>query len=203
MFVGMQFCPNCGAKAARDLVDGQASVLACPGCKTEMRLVRVGPTSMYECPSCASSWLDSETFTALCTNREERGAVANIVGSSASAPQAAPGGAIRYVPCPQCTKLMNRTNFGHRSGVIIDVCKGHGAWFEARELRNVLAFVESGAFERARAEDAKQRADEERALHRSAGAPATGGASMSFIADDDSPAVDDSFLRRALQQLLF
>lgn len=51
---------------------------------------------------------------------------------------------VRYRQCPLCEKLMNRTNFGDRSGVIIDVCKGHGAWFQARELHDVLAFIDSG-----------------------------------------------------------
>ena len=34
--------------------------------------------------------------------------------------------------------MMNRQNFGRRSGVIIDVCKGHGVWFEPGELSAVL-----------------------------------------------------------------
>src|SRR5207253_7857633 len=41
MFVGMQFCPNCGVKAARELVD-DATELPCPGCATHMRDIRVG-----------------------------------------------------------------------------------------------------------------------------------------------------------------
>ena len=135
MFAGMQFCPSCGAKADHD-VEGDAKTLPCPGCKADMHRVRIGSTPMYECSSCASTWLDTETFTVMCSNREERGAVAGILGG-AKEPAPMLGGPIRYLPCPMCKKLMNRTNFGHRSGVIIDVCKGHGAWFEPRELRNV------------------------------------------------------------------
>jgi len=33
---------------------------------------------------------------------------------------------ISYIKCPVCFQLMNRVNFGTRSGVIIDRCKAHG-----------------------------------------------------------------------------
>src|SRR5205085_2081247 len=70
-------------------------------------------------------------------------------------------GPVRYVACPICKKIMNRQNFGRRSGVVIDVCKGHGVWFEHGELRATLAFIDSGGFERARQAD-EQRQIEER-----------------------------------------
>jgi Zn-finger nucleic acid-binding protein len=204
MFTGMQFCPSCGARADHDVDDGARS-LACPGCKADMRRVRVGATPMYECPSCASNWVDTETFTAMCSNREERGAVASILGATK---ESAPilGGAIRYLPCPLCAKFMNRTNFGHRSGVIIDVCKGHGAWFEPRELRNVLLFVDSGGFERARAEESKQRDEDRRKLDRAFTEAAASAPPRPFtfktMSHDASSGMSDSLLRQMLEGLL-
>ena len=53
----------------------------------------------------------------------------------------------RYVKCPACQKIMNRVNFGRTSGVIVDVCKPHGVWFERDELRRVLAFTANGGLE--------------------------------------------------------
>jgi Zn-finger nucleic acid-binding protein len=158
MFAGMEFCPHCGAKGSRT-VYASAPALRCPGCMSDMGLVTVGTTKMHECSACASLWLDAATFTQLCTVREERGAVAAFIDveKGTTTPRTAPLGAVRYVPCPVCAKLMNRQNFGHRSGVVIDVCKGHGVWFEHNELRAALRFIDSGGFERARqAEEQRQ-----------------------------------------------
>jgi Zn-finger nucleic acid-binding protein len=168
MFVGMQFCPSCGAKGSRELLE-ETTRRACPGCRAPMQYVRVGTTAIHECSSCASTWLSATVFTALCMNREEHGQTMLLIGArSADATLAVnrPPGVTRYVPCPECTKLMNRSNFGHRSGVIIDVCKGHGAWFERGELSRVLTFVEDGGLERARIEEQEKQAEAKRALER-------------------------------------
>src|SRR5205823_2013681 len=57
---------------------------------------------------------------------------------------------VRYVPCPLCHTSMNRVNFGRVSGVIVDVCKMHGTWFDVGELTRVVAFAGSGGLERTR-----------------------------------------------------
>jgi hypothetical protein len=45
---------------------------------------------------------------------------------------------------------MNRVNYARRSGVVLDVCKAHGLWFDRDELRRVLAFIAGGGLDRAR-----------------------------------------------------
>src|SRR4029434_7276490 len=59
------------------------------------------------------------------------------------------GRKVVYVPCPECTMLMNRKNFANRSGVIVDVCTAHGGWFDRGELARVMEFVRSGGWDRA------------------------------------------------------
>jgi len=49
-----------------------------------------------------------------------------------------------YVDCPICKKLMNRVNFGSRSGVIADTCRNHGMWLDGGELRQILEWVKAG-----------------------------------------------------------
>src|SRR5258708_39256034 len=127
MFAGMQFCPHCGAKAARSA--DEATTLICPGCRGQLRSVLVGSTTLLECAACGGTWLDATTFAQLCANREERGAIAAIAAGAVLEPAAPRGGAVHYLPCPTCTKLMNRQNFGHVSGVIIDARQGHGIVF--------------------------------------------------------------------------
>jgi Zn-finger nucleic acid-binding protein len=146
MFVGSQFCPHCGARAAT-VEDSGAQSLPCPGCTGEMQGVRVGDTAMHQCDQCGSAWLARETFEALCADRQKQGALAGALGDT-PAPQAAETERpARYVKCPACQKIMNRVNFGRTSGVIVDVCKPHGVWFERDELRRVLAFTAHGGLE--------------------------------------------------------
>ena len=85
-------------------------------------------------------------FENLCVDRQQQGAAFAALGGTAMAPQPIPQGA-RYVKCPICAKIMNRVNFGRRSGIVVDVCKPHGIWFERDELRAVLGFVAHGGLE--------------------------------------------------------
>lgn len=52
--------------------------------------------------------------------------------------------AVAYRKCPVCAKLMNRINFGSRSGVITDQCHGHGIWLDAGELKRLVEWKGSG-----------------------------------------------------------
>jgi Zn-finger nucleic acid-binding protein len=148
MFLGSRHCPHCGAKAARAAAEGPA--LPCPRCRAEMQAVQVGSARVQECPACSGVWLDTETFAEVCTSREEQAAVLHFSAASAPAREAAPEATVRYVPCPACGKLMNRVNFQRISGVVVDVCREHGTWFDADELRRIVEFIRAGGLEAAR-----------------------------------------------------
>jgi Zn-finger nucleic acid-binding protein len=45
---------------------------------------------------------------------------------------------------------MNRQNFGRVSGVVLDVCRGHGVWFNHGELTRIVEFIRGGGLGRAR-----------------------------------------------------
>ena len=154
---------------------------------------------MHECPSCASNWMEAEAFTALCSSREERGSVVNLIGGADKTQLPAPS-KVRYVACPVCKKIMNRSNFAHRSGVVIDTCKGHGVWLEAGELGRALAFIDSGGLDKLREEQAHEMTEAAARLEKLTSRVASvrisiGGAGL-------MPA-DDALIRRALEHLLF
>jgi len=158
MFAGSQFCPHCGAKATT--VDEDAGEpLPCPSCSQPMKPVRIGKTAMQQCAPCGGSWLTTNAFTALCTDQEARAAVSSSPGLDAVARTPAPVrlGHVRYRRCAACKSLMNRVNFGRVSGVVIDLCKGHGVWFDDGELQRALAFVANGGLERMRESEAEFR----------------------------------------------
>ena len=157
LFAGSQFCPHCGAKAA-PVEEDTGDPLPCPSCNQPMKPVRIGSTPMQQCGSCGGSWLTTETFTALCTDKEARSAVsASFAFEPGAAVSAASGvrlGDVHYRRCASCQNLMNRLNFGRVSGVVIDLCKGHGVWFDQGELQRVLTFVATGGLERMRESEA-------------------------------------------------
>jgi Zn-finger nucleic acid-binding protein len=53
-------------------------------------------------------------------------------------------------------------NYGRRSGVIIDVCKKHGVWFDADELAHILDWVRSGGLAEAKRQEADETARQQR-----------------------------------------
>jgi Zn-finger nucleic acid-binding protein len=120
-----------------------------------MRPVRFGGADMYHCEKCNGLWVDSQTLQRLVAERLKP---APLVGTCISAPLPARVtlGAVEYAPCPVCKNLMNRLNFAHTSGVIVDVCTSHGTWFDADELRRVLEFVTAGGLEAARVRELRQ-----------------------------------------------
>ena len=147
MFIGSKHCPHCGAAAAQATA-GELSVLKCPRCRVDMSSIMLGSIAMRECERCAGLWVEVVALEKICADREEQSAVLGTA-SPAPAHQTPPADIekIRYVPCPQCGQLMNRINFARCSGVIVDICKGHGTWFDRDELSGIVQFIRSGGLE--------------------------------------------------------
>ena len=144
------FCHYCGTKLMPESVAGDDTPRICPACRGEYRLGsrRIAEVNLLECGRCAGFWLGSESFNQL-TQRAGTGAPSpdTRFGPKSVRPPTAeipvPQGS-RYRNCPVCGKLMHRRNYGRRSGVIIDVCKNDGIWFDADELPRILDWIRSG-----------------------------------------------------------
>ncbi|MDX6531899.1 MAG: hypothetical protein QOH41_4189 [Blastocatellia bacterium] len=116
-----------------------------------MASITLGSTAMRECEQCAGLWVEVAAFEKICADREEQSVVLGTASpASGHALPAADAARIRYAPCPQCGQLMNRINFARCSGVIVDVCKGHGTWFDRDELSSIVQFIRGGGLEVAR-----------------------------------------------------
>ena len=124
--------------------------------------------AILECGSCAGFWLGHDAFRLLIERAQRetlpegtllenpRDVAAKFglpAGSVRPKPQAADS---FYRPCPLCGELMNRRNYGGTSGVIIDLCKEDGIWFDADELARILAWIRSGGVEKAREKKKEQ-----------------------------------------------
>ena len=162
VFAGAKFCSHCGAALARTEIQTDVKEL-CPRCQIGMDTVQVGTTDLRECPKCEGIWADAASLQKICADREQQAAV---LGTASALPATVNGieKNIRYIPCPVCSKLMNRIMFARCSGVVVDVCKAHGTWFDKDELRRIVEFIRSGGLDAARADEMEQLEQKRREL---------------------------------------
>jgi len=157
MFSGSKHCPQCGAAASMPTA-AQLSMLKCPRCKTEMSAMSLASIAMRECERCEGLWIEVAAFEKICADREQQSAVLGPA-SALTPPKYLTGTepiTVRYGPCPQCGQLMNRINFARCSGVVVDVCRGHGTWFDREELRGIVEFIRAGGLERSRQKEKRE-----------------------------------------------
>jgi Zn-finger nucleic acid-binding protein len=177
VFSGAHFCQHCGTALQEEgapLAEA-SSPLACPRCppSEDARLAarQLGRTRLSECPRCGGTWLDAHTVAALVSEHDQqaalRTALPGLAGPGAVAPKG-PEAVVRYLQCPSCARLMNRQNFGRRSGVVVDVCRAHGVWFDAGELSAVVAFVMRGGLDEARKQELEEAREALRRRHEAA-----------------------------------
>ena len=123
----------------------------------------IGAIAVLECERCQGLWLDVTSFEKICADREQQSAVLGLA-SPAPTNAARETSKVKYVGCPVCSQLMNRINFARCSGVIVDVCKGHGTWFDRDELSRIVEFVRLGGLEASREREKAEIKEEGRRL---------------------------------------
>ena len=148
MFLGSKFCDHCGQQATSIEVLDDAKSGDCPRCKRKLESLMIESIRLRECTRCGGLWTDVATFESIGANKENHSAMLNFVSSRTAEIPAQP--VINYVPCPDCKQLMNRSNFARSSGVIIDLCKQHGVWFDRDELPKIIDFIDNGGLARSR-----------------------------------------------------
>lgn len=122
----------------------------------------LGVVSLHQCGKCFGLWLDTTTFQQICRDAEQQAAVLGI--ASTETVQNRPLSPITYRRCPRCRQLMNRVNFAQRSGVVVDVCRNHGTWFDLNELQQIVLFIRSGGLKAARQREKSDLAAERRRM---------------------------------------
>ena len=158
-FEGAAYCHKCGAARVRGAKDDAGA--KCPACRSELQRIDVGSTPLLECASCDGVWVDADVFERLCAQRESQAAVLQRLSTRTTEKTTA---AVKYRPCLRCGTMMNRVNFGKLSGAVIDVCRGHGTFLDAGELHQIVAFIQGGGLDRARARSIEDLKEEERRL---------------------------------------
>ena len=152
-----RFCHSCAAPIAPQTIAGDETSLRCPACRHAPAL-RSRPldehrVSILECHACAGIWIGPDVFQLLEEKALDREVGWNTLRKSENTEGEfelnRPGAAL-YRRCPTCGELMNRTNYSRRSGVIIDICPGHGIWFDHGELARIVRWIRDGNWTRSK-----------------------------------------------------
>ena len=142
-FLGSRFCSDCGTELAKPARSDAQNELNCPRCETPLTTRRYALGTVDHCASCGGLWFDHDIFEKTIDHKRQK-AEASLKPSKPGQHNVYNNYPVSYLPCPECTSLMTRRNFGQRSGVIVDVCSAHGVWLDHKELSAILNFVREG-----------------------------------------------------------
>lgn len=146
------------------------SARTCPRCAISLRTIdlKINGTFLIErCDRCLGLFFDPAELEALLEatvsnvydiNRSRLDDINNRM-SPADNP-------VTYIKCPVCSKLMNRINFGTKSGVIVDRCRDHGVWLDGGELRHLFEWMKAGGQLLTQEREEQLRKEKERELER-------------------------------------
>jgi Zn-finger nucleic acid-binding protein len=152
---GSILCEYCGSRNDIDLkginyytTHGSDSERVCPRCGIALRTIDLkmnGRFLIERCDECLGLFFDPGELEALL-----EASVSNVFNinrgtlDSINSSKRADENGISYIPCPVCKKLMNRINFGAKSGVVVDRCREHGVWLDGGELRHLFEWMKAG-----------------------------------------------------------
>lgn len=149
-------CTYCGSRNDTDLkgvhhytTHELDSGRTCPRCNLPLQSIDLqlsGKFLIERCDQCLGLFFDPGELDTLlqatvanvyAINRKQLDHINNAMRSSDY-------GATTYIKCPVCATIMNRVNFGARSGVIVDRCPDHGIWLDGGELRQLFEWSKAG-----------------------------------------------------------
>ncbi len=122
-----RICPRCGIRLETiDLkIDGRFLIERCAQC-----------LGLFFDPGELEALLQATVSNVFAINRSQLDSInANMRASEYG---------ITYIKCPVCAKLMNRVNFGAKSGVIVNRCREHGVWLDGGDLRHLFEWMKAG-----------------------------------------------------------
>lgn len=147
-------CPTCGAIAQ------QANARPCPRCERLLGARDVSDVVIDECSGCNGLFLDEVAIKRVIDDQHHVRAGALLAALPRVEHHPMPrAGARMYIKCPACSTVMNRKLFATGSGVVVDVCRKHGTFFDAGELPAIIEFVQRGGLAKAAEVDAAREAE--------------------------------------------
>ncbi len=153
------FCYRCAEPIAGRIKEGLIlHDRICPHCEKPMRGMHIGRFSIADCKDCGGAFIPHNVFEVMQAQADKLILpTAPIERRKLTANQP-----VRYLRCPTCRKMMNRTNFGRISGIIVDACGKHGIWFEPGEIQLVLEFIAKGGIRKSKEYELQRLKDEQK-----------------------------------------
>ncbi len=166
VFHGHKHCPECGAELSLAATAEPKTDRHCPRCDQALAGRLVSDVLVDECVGCFGLWLDQIAIKRIVTDRQQARAESLLGALRQNLKiEIQPAGRM-YIKCPVCKVVMNRKLFATGSGVVVDVCKDHGAFFDMGELPRVIEYVMQGGLEKAARKDIdREKAAAEREKH--------------------------------------
>jgi Zn-finger nucleic acid-binding protein len=168
VFQGHKHCSACGTElalaAANDIELGPAGAPGndrrCPRCSAALHALRIDDIVIDECGGCRGVFLDHAAIKRITVDRSQaRAEVLLGVLLRVELNPVPSAGQKMYLPCPVCHVVMNRRLFAAGTGVIIDVCRAHGTFFDAGELPQIIELMMNGSLDKQPRKPAPERAD--------------------------------------------
>lgn len=179
------YCHGCGLMLTEGLPVGKPTKQLCPSCQLPdyPMSTRVFPRhsiSLLECNTCAGVWVSQRTFDHLCKSTFKKTFSILSLKSQKLAPLIQPKRFYRI--CPVCNEVLNRVHYQKNSGVVVDVCRQDGIWFDIQELETVLnyEFDRASASRSTRIPGVKTSAE----VTKPSSSAGSGGASGNHVHDD-------------------
>lgn len=152
---GSLLCGYCGNRTDIDLkgihyytTHENDTPRICPRCNVKLKTLDLklhGRFLIDRCETCLGIFFDPGELEALLEATVTNVAGIDRAGLEAINEKREPNQyPISYIKCPVCSQLMNRVNFGAKSGVIVDRCKEHGVWLDGGELRQLFEWMKLG-----------------------------------------------------------
>lgn len=147
-------CRYCGNTTCIDLkslpthsVMEEESSLSCPNCRLPLEKLTVQasvPCQIGHCKTCGGLFFGIGAVERLLDE-----VVENVHGIDNGLLTALQNDLYRrekvvYRHCPACQELMDRRNFGYRSGVVVDRCRLHGTWLDSGEFIHLAQWKKAG-----------------------------------------------------------
>ena len=120
-----------GQRSSADKLAGRA---LCPRCGATFGAG--GDAPLQGCDACGGVFVRHDALEDALASR--RGVTPPEIERSHTAATAATE--VRYLRCPRCGETMSRSLFARKSGVVVDVCRVHGTWFDATELERAAVW---------------------------------------------------------------
>lgn len=188
-------CGYCGSRNDTDLkgihrytVHAPDTERTCPRCSISLKTIDLnidGTFLIERCDECLGLFFDTGELEALLKTsidhvyHVDRKKITQLLKNNPVQNYSA-----AYIPCPVCGTIMNRVNFGMRSGIIIDRCPNHGNWLDGGELRHLMEWVKAGGEILANQRKVEMDKEKEREKRQRRTSPPTMGAGTTPITFD-------------------